>query len=353
MISGYTGEYDERVENEMTRQKMRKQGENYVSKLTNSSSPMALAVVGYTYKPSDNDDTVDSLKASVAKIDTDKLTETVVRELLFSVNRQTIEFENVVNKYADAINTLQTTLIKQNVHSNNVPGGEHGSDVVLHSVKNKNIKRDKRKKMFVDHTVMCRAHWTLSNMLPKSAFFTVFGIDPSLEERFCARISQLTRNKNDQRRVAIQTRIRENLKKVVERQKQPIPEKTINTASYATQTVLLIQKVVQQLWVNITTHLTAPIKNISYFIVPLIYMLRDGFTIRVSDSTREIVVVPVIDILKFLPHENTLLEFCSIRGILIRCKDVRAIQQNIKSMFNKIALAGHLFDIEIKIEKFL
>ena len=84
------------------------------------------------------------------------------------------------------------------------------------------------------------------------------------------------------------------------------------------------------------------------YIVPIIYLLREGLTIPHNHIIRDkVTVIPKIELLYHLPDVKRLLNYAIVRKSLLRIKNFTKLTLDIKNIYNNVANAGEILDMEL------
>lgn len=277
----------------------------------------------------------------------------VLHEMMFSKTRQTLELNAIVSEHKTALHALRSQIKKQ---SKTIP--------VSRSLKTKDRVPTK-----IDSTAMPRAFSAFLTMYPSVMYFKVFPVGSDMQESVNATVRKLYTDEitnsgiPDIRNERNAIRRRELLQEIADDYRRAHPKKHFVAPQFENWTdthkniVSLVCNVMNEIWTGITrfypiVRATATEKpNFEKYIVALLYMMAEGYKVKVS-TDMDIVVVPVVDVLKYLPMEGTLSQYISIKTFVPQFKQIREIHGEIRSIFDDIRKLGRIHEVEINIMKF-
>jgi hypothetical protein len=291
------------------------------------------------------------------------VTNLILRELIYSENRQRIELANVISDHANTINKMKCVVKKQLKR-------KHALTEIDSAIEN-NAGDDDTQCELMKHRHRCLPNttelrgvddvWPLTvwmNSYPNAPYFRHIPILPSMITPITETVRAMAANElfgahDEMPSVRRQNELLENIKDTyIANERAMLDPKYADPECHFRQTTATVTVAVERVWRNIRNNTPAERKHHAFndYIISLLYLMKVGLVLTCQFTHREVTLIPKVPFMMLLPIETTLDKFSGISQYVKQPKNIRKQRSEIMRIFTDIAQDRSLVDLEVKLE---
>jgi hypothetical protein len=291
------------------------------------------------------------------------VTKLILRELIYSENRQRIELANVNSDHAITINKMKCVVKKQLKR-------KHALIEIDSAIENSAGDDDtqcelmKHRHRSLPNTTELRGVddvWPLTvwmNSYPNAPYFRHIPVLPSMIPALTEMVKTMAENElfgahDEMPSVRRQNELLEHIKDAyISKERAMLDPKYADPESHFRQTTATVAASVERIWLNIRNNLPAERKHYTFndCIISLLYLMKDGLILTCQFTHRDVTLIPKVPFMMLLPIETTLDKFSGISQYMKQSKNIRKQRSEIMRIFTEISQVRSLVDLEVRLE---
>ncbi len=302
---------------------------------------------------------------SNSTVNVSEVTKMILRELIYSENRQRIEMSNVSSDHASTINKMKCVVKKQLKRKHTL--------LEIDSAIEDNAGDDDTQCELMKHRNRCLPNttdlrgvddvWPLTvwmNSYPNAPYFSHIPILPCMVPVVAETVKAMAANElflahDEMPSVRRQQELLERIKDAyIATERVMLDPKYSEPETHFRQTTATISVAVERIWRNIRENIPPERKHQTFAfndcVISLLYLMKDGLVLTCQFTQRDVTLIPKVPFMMLLPVETTLDKFSGISQYVKQSKNIRKQRSEIMRVFTDISQLRSLVDLEVKLE---